>query len=59
MSIRSDNPANRKSAAYLEAFARLISGIGPWLNLEGGLQKSRQYAMNHRQLTLKSLANAV
>ena len=59
LSIRTDNPANRKSAAYLEAFARLLSGIGPWLNLEGGSAKEQALRNEYRQLTLKSIANAV
>lgn len=31
-----DNPEHRKKVAYLEAFARTLCGISPWLNLEGG-----------------------
>jgi hypothetical protein len=59
LSIRTDNAANRKNAAYLEAFARLLSGIGPWLNLEGGSAKEQALRNEYRQLTLKSIANAV
>jgi len=36
LSPRIDNAAERKTYAYLEAFGRLLSGIGPWLQLEGG-----------------------
>jgi len=59
LSKRTDNPVNRKSAAYLEAFARLLSGIGPWLNLEGGNAKEQALRNEYRQLTIKSIANAV
>lgn len=31
-----DNAALRTKAAYLEAFGRVMTGIAPWLNLEGG-----------------------
>ena len=34
-----DNPDQRKKAAHLEAFARTISGIAPWLNDDGGSVK--------------------
>ena len=36
LSNTSDNPVQRKKVAYLEAFARTLCGISPWLNGEGG-----------------------
>lgn len=59
LSIRSDNPKNRKAAAYLEAFARLLSGISPWLNLEDGSVKEKALRTEFRELVLKSISNAV
>lgn len=59
LSIRSDKPSVRKAAAYLEAFARLLSGIGPWLNLEDGSAKEKALRTEYRELVLKSIANAV
>ena len=34
-----DNQQSRKQVAYLEAFGRTLSGIAPWLNLEGGTKE--------------------
>jgi hypothetical protein len=59
LSIRSDNPVSRKNAGYLETFARLFSGMAPWLNLEGGAPKEQALRNEYRQLVLKSVANAV
>ena len=59
LSIRSDNPGARKHTAYLEAFARLLSGMAPWLNLEGGAPGEQALRNEYRQLVLQSIANAV
>lgn len=54
-----DNAANRKSVSYLEAFGRTLSGIAPWLNLEGGAAEEIALRKQYRQWTLKAIANAV
>src|SRR5205809_7146017 len=36
LSRRIDNADTRRKVAYLEAFGRTLSGIAPWLNLDGG-----------------------
>ena len=54
-----DNPNTRKEVAYLEAFARLMSGISPWLNLEGGSAKEVALRNQYRNYALKAIANAV
>ncbi len=54
-----DNAANRTSVAYLEAFGRTLSGIAPWLNLEGGSQEEVALRKQYRQWTLRAIANAV
>ncbi|MEJ7589516.1 MAG: DUF2264 domain-containing protein [Ferruginibacter sp.] len=59
LSVRSDNPAIRKNAAYLEAFARLLCGIAPWLNLDGGSRQEQALRTEYRKLALRSIANAV
>jgi hypothetical protein len=59
LSLRSDNPPARKAAAYLEAFARLLSGMAPWLNDESGSVKEKVLRNEYRALVLKSIANAV
>jgi len=60
LSPRSDNPAQRKTFAYLEAFARLMSGIGPWLNSDSS-SHAKEIALKkqYRDWSLKALKNAV
>lgn len=59
LSDRVDNKANRTKASYLEAFGRTLSGIGPWLNLEGGSNEEVELRKQYREWTLKAIANAV
>lgn len=54
-----DNKINRTKAAYLEAFARTLSGIAPWLQSGEGDNEEKKLRDEYRQLALKSLANAV
>ena len=54
-----DNKDSRLKASYLEAFGRSLSGIGPWLNLEGGSKKEVELRNQYREWTLKAIANAV
>ena len=54
-----DNAANRTSVSYLEAFGRTLSGIAPWLNLEGGSPGEVVLRKQYRQWTVKAIANAV
>ena len=54
-----DNAANRTAVSYLEAFGRTLSGIAPWLNLEGGSAEEIALRKQYRQWTLKAIANAV
>ena len=54
-----DNREYRKKVAYLEAFARTLSGISPWLNAEGGSQKEIDLRNQYRNWALKGIANAV
>ena len=49
----------RTKSAYLEAFGRLMSGISPWLNLEGGSPEEIALRNKYRPLVLKAIANAV
>lgn len=55
----SDNAEWRKQVSYLEAFARTLSGIAPWLNLEGGSAEEVALRNQYREWALKGLANAV
>lgn len=54
-----DNAADRTAVSYLEAFGRTLSGIAPWLNLEGGSKEEINLRNQYRQWTLKAIANAV
>jgi hypothetical protein len=58
LSPRIDNPEQRKSYAYLEAFARLMSGIGPWLNSDSGKTKELALKTQYRDWAVKALMNA-
>lgn len=53
-----DNKETRLKVAYLEAFGRTLSGIGPWLNLEGGSAAEQKLRNQYREWTLKAIANA-
>jgi hypothetical protein len=54
-----DNAASRTAVSYLEAFGRTLSGIGPWLNGEGGSKGEVALRNQYRQWALKAIGNAV
>lgn len=54
-----DDRATRLKVTYLEAFGRTLSGIGPWLNLEGGSAEEQKLRNQYREWTLKAITNAV
>lgn len=53
-----DNKETRLKVAYLEAFGRTLSGIAPWLNLEGGSIAEQDLRNKYREWALKAIANA-
>ncbi len=59
LSKQSDNTDSRTKAAYLEAFGRTLSGIAPWLELEGGASEEITLRDQYRNWCLKAIANAV
>jgi hypothetical protein len=59
LSHRVDNKTVRSNVAYLEAFARTLCGIAPWLQLEEGDDSEKKLRNQYRQLSLKALSNAV
>jgi hypothetical protein len=59
LSGKIDNPESRKRVAYLEVFARTLSGISPWMNIEGGTPNEVALREKYRQWSVKALANAV
>jgi len=54
-----DDRETRLKVTYLEAFGRTLSGIGPWLNSEGGSTDEQKLRNQYREWTLKAVANAV
>jgi hypothetical protein len=56
---RPDDKETRLKVAYLEAFGRTLSGIGPWLNQEGGSPAEQKLRNQYRQWTIKAVTNAV
>ncbi|NII25404.1 DUF2264 domain-containing protein [Pseudoflavitalea sp. X16] len=59
LSPKVDNAANRSQVAYLEAFGRVLAGIAPWLNLEGGDAEEVALRNQYREWALKAIAQAV
>lgn len=59
LSKRTDNAEARTKAAYLEAFSRVLCGIAPWLNIEGGSAEEQALRNQYRQWVVKGLSNAV
>jgi hypothetical protein len=59
LSNKVDNATNRATVSYLEAFGRTLSGIGPWLNGEGGSKQEIALRNQYRVWALKAIANAV
>lgn len=59
LSAKTDNAESRKSVSYLEAFGRTLSGIAPWLNLEGGSKDEVALRNQYRAWAVKGVANAV
>lgn len=58
LSEKIDNPTHRAKVAYLEAFARTLCGISPWMNQEGGNEDEIKLRNQYREWTLKAIANA-
>ncbi|MEI9944645.1 MAG: DUF2264 domain-containing protein [Chitinophagaceae bacterium] len=54
-----DNAESRSKVMYLEAFGRTFSGIGAWINAEGGSKEEITLRTQYREWSLKAIANAV
>jgi len=59
LSEKIDNKESRSKVAYLEAFGRTLSGIAPWLQLEGGDPQEIKLREQYRKWALQGIANAV
>ena len=55
----SDNPSGRREVAYVEVLGRVLSGIAPWLQLEGGDTAEVALRNQYRQWAILGLQNAL
>jgi hypothetical protein len=59
VSIHVDNAESRRRVAYLEVLGRTLSGIAPWLQLEGGNPEEAALRKQYRTWVLEGLKNAL
>ena len=59
VSIHIDNAGSRRKVAYLEILGRTLSGIAPWLQLEGGSPAEQKLRNQYREWTLQGVRNAL
>jgi len=59
VSIHIDNAEHRKKVQYVEVLGRVLSGIAPWLQGEGGSAEEVALRNQYRQWALEGLKNAV
>ncbi|RYF20322.1 MAG: DUF2264 domain-containing protein, partial [Flavobacteriales bacterium] len=58
-SIRVDNKAHRVRVQYLEVLGRVLSGIAPWLQLEGGSVEEVVLRNQYRQWAIQGIKNSL
>jgi hypothetical protein len=58
-SIHVDNKAHRVEVQYLEVLGRVLSGIAPWIQLEGGDQKEIELRNLYRKWVVSGMKNAL
>lgn len=58
-SIRSDNKESRIKVQYVEVLGRVLSGIAPWLQLEGGSKEEVSLRKQYREWTIQGLKNSL
>lgn len=59
VSVRTDNKESRIKVQYVEVLGRVLSGIAPWLALEGGSAQEVALRNQYRQWVLKGIANSL
>ena len=59
VSIHIDNAESRRKVAYLEILGRTLSGIAPWLQLEGGSIAEEGLRRQYREWVLQGIRNAL
>ncbi|RZL47342.1 MAG: DUF2264 domain-containing protein [Pedobacter sp.] len=58
-SIHVDNKEHRIKVQYVEVLGRVLSGIAPWLQLEGGDEKEVALRMQYREWVIQGLKNSL
>ncbi|RZK40059.1 MAG: DUF2264 domain-containing protein [Pedobacter sp.] len=58
-SIHVDNKEHRIKVQYVEVLGRVLSGIAPWLQLEGGSTEEVALRNQYRQWALQGIKNAL
>ena len=58
-SIHVDNKEHRIKVQYVEVLGRVLSGIAPWLQLEGGTAEEVALRKQYREWAIKGLQNAL
>jgi hypothetical protein len=59
MPVEEQSGANRGTVTHLEAVGRLLAGIAPWLESEGGSTDEQALRARYRTLTHRGLAQAL
>jgi hypothetical protein len=59
VSNRTDNKENRVKVMYVEVLGRVLSGIAPWLQLEGGNPQEVALRQQYRKWAIEGLTNAL
>ena len=59
VSVHIDNAEHRKKVAYVEILGRVLSGIAPWLQGEGGSPEEVALRAQYRQWAIEGIRNAV
>lgn len=58
-SVRIDNKEHRIKVQYVEVLGRVLSGIAPWLQLEGGAAEEVVLRKQYRKWVLEGLKNSL
>lgn len=58
-SIRVDNKEHRIKVQYVEVLGRVLSGIAPWLQLEGGSEPEIALRKQYREWVLQGIKNSL
>jgi hypothetical protein len=58
-SVHIDNKEHRIKVQYVEVLGRVLSGIAPWLQLEGGSAEEVALRKQYREWAIKGISNAL